>query len=67
MWSSVKPLPGAEQLIQKLVAKNIPFAVPSHFNAYELTNAVGYIIPPLEISLEDSAFTRRLLRPLPSR
>ena len=27
MWSTTKPLPGAEQLIQNLVANNIPIAV----------------------------------------
>jgi hypothetical protein len=38
MWSSVKPLPGAEQLIQNLVANNIPIAVLFLLTNMELMN-----------------------------
>jgi hypothetical protein len=62
MWSKVKPLPGAEELIRNLVAINIPIAV---LLFCALVMVVGNIIPSIKIYVKNKPFTRELLLPLP--
>ena len=56
MWPLVKPLPGAEQLIQQLVARDIPIAVPPFYDCSLMK--VGYLFASVEVSFENSTFTR---------
>ena len=63
MWKSVKPLPGAEQLIRSLVAHNIPIAVSESFVMYLMV--VGNFFPSFKVSGKNIPFTRRFLCTLP--